>query len=112
MHTRRDVYMVADKVMVVHRASRVEYHIGANDTAGVDNRACTDHGTCANAHIGSDYGLWMASDNKLFTTLLQGRKKPLSCLVMADGNYDGVMGLVRQSGKSTQDRQIKKPLAG
>ena len=90
MHTRRNMGVSADDVVMIYCAARVENDVGADDTAGVNNRASANHGPHADAHVGSDDSGRMTSDSKLLTMCLQDREDSASRLIAANGDHDGV----------------------
>jgi hypothetical protein len=66
--------MIANLIVVVNGAGRVENDILTNDSAGVDNYIGANHASQTNLYIWGNYGRWMPGNNELFALLLQSCK--------------------------------------
>lgn len=107
MHTRRNVHMIADPVVMIHRTPCVENHIRADSAAGVDNRAGTNHRSRAEGSIGRDNRAGMASSNEMLALLRKLIVETFARDIVTDGHYYCIVGQPRASSQPAQHRQTQ-----
>jgi len=112
MNTGCNVDMVADMVVMIDGAARVEDHVGANGATGIDHDAGKDDGAWAQGDIGRKDGPWVTNGGKAIALRLQGTIETPTHLIVANGDHQRVVGDGCKLRKRPQDWQPQAHLAG
>jgi hypothetical protein len=103
-----NVRMVTDRVVMIHRAARVENGVRTNSRAGIHYCASNDHGARADRHVCRYHCAGMHYREKLFASERKHSKQRFSSSVVTHCDDDSVVRKVAEFVDSTNDGSPKK----
>ena len=92
MNARRNVNVIADTVVMVYGATRVQDNVGTNNTTRVDDHARAYHAPVPNLDIGRNDGGRVNRRRKLLTLLPELLVQPPPSAVVSDSQNDRIVG--------------------